>query len=129
MPQELAFSQSVALSFSLASAASVAPCCTATAFSITMNSGAAMMLRIGWVGSFSSMSTVWSSTTFMLSTWAMYCCGWSFRLITRSKEKRTSSAVIGVPVENFTPWRSLKRRVLPSACMAHSVASAGLMFT
>ena len=37
-----------------------------------------------------------------------------FGLVTRSSEYFTSSAVISRPLWNFTPWRSLKVKVLPS---------------
>jgi hypothetical protein len=114
VPAEFSFSQSVALSFSLASGASVPPWAITASFSSTPKAGVAMMVINGSDGSFSTMSTVWGSTTFTSSMCEMYCQGWSLMLSCRVKEKRTSSAVIGLPEANFTSVRSFSRTVFPS---------------
>ena len=65
------------------------------------------------------------STISTRSTCAMYCEGWSPRLMTRSNDHLTSSTVMALPVENLTPSRSVKRQPLPSGVRAHLVASEG----
>ena len=45
--------------------------------------------------------------------------------MTRSNDHFTSSIVITLPVENFTPSRNVKRQPLPSGVRVHFVASDG----
>src|SRR5690348_16888659 len=48
-----------------------------------------------------------------------------FWSIDRARELTTSSAVSGVPSENFTPWRSVNVAVSPSGDIVQDVANSG----
>jgi len=124
-PAEFWFNHSVALSTSLALGASVPPW-AATVLASRMPVGtAARAARNATFGAVRTTRTVWSSTTTTSLTSSMKNAGLSLRFLRRMKENFTSWAVRGFPEANFTPRRSTKVYVVPSAESSHRVASLG----
>src|SRR5512137_1898548 len=73
--------------------------------------------------------TVWASGALIDSGVSPNCvrmnAGWSLRMMARWKEYTTSSAVIGLPEWNFTPFRRVKVHTMPSGETFHDSASDG----
>ena len=125
-PAEFWFSHSSALSSLSAVGESLAPCSLASFESMIPPFCPERIASQSPLGSFRIIFTVSGSTTCTSFRGSICQLAFPFKFLRRVKVNRTSSAVKGFPLANFTFGRSLNVYSLPSLERSHEVARTGV---